>query len=54
MGKKKKQPKSFEKRKKKIDLPKDKNGTSINVGDWIMFEDDVIHVYSLTVFDDGD
>lgn len=44
MSKKKKSVK----RKKKIDLPKDRNGVPINVGDWLMFDEGPMHVVSLT------
>ena len=42
------------KRKKKVSLPKDRNGTSVNLGDWMMFDEGPIHIYSLTLFSDGD
>ena len=50
MSKKKKKLK----RKKKIDLPRDRNGVPINIGDWLMFDEGPIRVYSLTLLDDGD
>lgn len=54
MGKKKKQKKSLKKRKRKVNLPKDRNGIPINIGDWLMFDEGPIHVYSLTFCGDGD
>ena len=42
------------KRKRKVNLPKDRNDTPINIGDWLMFDDGPMHVYSLTLFDGGD
>ena len=54
MGKKKKQKKSPKWRKRKVSLPKDRNGTPINIGDWLMFDEGPIRVYSLTMLSDGD
>ena len=41
------------KRKKKIALPTDRNGTPIHVGDWIKFDDGILQVATLTVYSDG-
>lgn len=46
--------KKHSKRKKKVSLPKDKNGVPINIGDWLMFDEGPIHVLSLTLYEDGD
>ena len=35
------------KRKRKVKLPCDRNGTPINVGDWLMFDDGPFHVDTL-------
>lgn len=35
------------KRKRKVKLPCDRNGTPIHVGDWLMFDDGPFHVDTL-------
>lgn len=41
------------KRKRKVKLPLDRNGTPINVGDWLMFSDGPFHVETLTYYGKG-
>lgn len=41
------------KRKRKVTLPTDRDGTPINVGDWLMFSDGPFHVESLTYYGKG-
>jgi hypothetical protein len=41
------------KRKKKVKLPTDVNGTPINVGDWLMFSDGPFRVRDLVYFGHG-
>lgn len=41
------------KRKKKIALPMDRNGVSINIGDWVMFGDGPFHVDTLIYYGSG-
>lgn len=41
------------KRKKKIALPKDRNGVPINIGDWVMFSDGPFHVDLLIYYGPG-
>lgn len=38
------------KRKRKVKLPCDRNGTPIHVGDWLMFEDGPFHIELLTYY----
>lgn len=45
--------KNKRKRQKKIALPTDRNGTPINIGDWVMFDERPVHVMSLTIYSDG-
>lgn len=40
------------KRKKKAKFPLDRNGTPINVGDWLMFSDGPFHVATMTYYGD--
>lgn len=54
MAKKKKQKKSLRRRKRKVSLPKDRNGTPINIDDWLMYDEGPVHVCSLTMLRDGD
>lgn len=42
------------KRQKKVRLPTDRYGNPVNVGDCLVFDDDVIVVTSLTLFSDGE
>lgn len=41
------------KRKRKIKLPCDRNGTPIDIGDWLMFSDGPFHVDTLTYYGKG-
>ena len=41
------------KRKRKVKLPTDVNGTPIDVGDWLMFDDGPFHVRNLVYFGHG-
>lgn len=41
------------KRKRKVKLPCDRNGTPIHVGDWLMFDDGPFHVDMLGFVGDG-
>ena len=41
------------KRKRKVKLPIDHNGTPINIGDWMMFSDGPFHVDVLTYYGKG-
>ena len=41
------------KRKRKVKLPCDRNGTPIDVGDWLMFSDGPVHVDTLTYYGRG-
>lgn len=41
------------KRKRKVSLPIDRDGTPINVGDWLMFDDGPFHVETLTYHGKG-
>lgn len=43
----------MKKRKSKVKLPTDKNGTPINVGDWLMFSDGPFHVNALVYIGKG-
>lgn len=38
------------KRKRKVLLPTDRDGTPINIDDWLMFSDGPFHVESLTYY----
>lgn len=38
------------KRKRKVAYPTDRDGTPINVGDWLMFDDGPFHVATLTYY----
>lgn len=38
------------KRKKRVRLPRDRNGTPINIGDWLMFSDGPFHVCTMTYY----
>ena len=50
MGKKHKKSK----RKKKVNLPTDKYGNPVNIGDCLVFDKEVIKVTSLTFYGDED
>lgn len=39
-------------RRKRVKLPRDRNGTPINVGDWLMFSDGPFHVCTMTYYGD--
>lgn len=39
--------------KRKVRLPKDKNGTHIDIGDWLMFTDGLLHVAILNYYGAG-
>jgi len=41
------------KRKRKVKLPLDRNGTPIDIGDWLMFSDGPFHVEVLNYFGEG-
>lgn len=41
------------KRKRKVSLQKDRDGTPINIGDWLMFSDGPFHVDTLTYHGKG-
>lgn len=49
-----KKKKKHNKRKKKVSLPRDRDGVPINIGDWLMFDEGPIHIISLTLYDDGE
>ena len=38
------------KRKRKVTLPTDRDGTPIHIGDWLMFSDGPFHVETLTYY----
>ena len=39
--------------KRKVALPTDRDGTPINIGDWLMFDDGPFHVDTLTYYGEG-
>ena len=41
------------KRKRKVKFPVDRNGTPINIGDWLMFGDGPFHVEVLSYYGKG-
>ena len=41
------------KRKRKVTLPIDRDGTPIHIGDWLMFSDGPFHVETLTYYGKG-
>ena len=41
------------KRKRKVPLPTDRDGTPIHIGDWLMFSDGPFHVETLTYYGKG-
>lgn len=41
------------KRKRKVSLPTDRDGTPINIDDWLMFSDGPFHVDTLTYYGKG-
>ena len=41
------------KRKRKVALPTDRDGTPINIDDWLMFSDGPFHVETLTYYGKG-
>lgn len=41
------------KRKRKVKLPCDRNGTPIDIGDWLMFSDGLFYVDTLTYYGKG-
>lgn len=41
------------KRKRKVSLPTDRDGTPINIDDWLMFSDGPFHIETLTYYGNG-